>query len=267
MNEITTEKLRYSDSSSSATLTIITPTYNRAHTLSACFNSLARQTCRDYQWIIVDDGSTDGTEELIESFAADGGVPFDYIRKRNGGKHTALNSAHRYIKGKYVTVLDSDDVLAPNAVETIITEWKKYDSNQAVNVLYFYKVTPEGALFCYVDNPNTVTETYRVRRRSDMHSRDCCDVFRTELFKRYPFPVFDGERFIGEGAAFLNIELAGKGVYIDKAVYICEYLDDGLTKAGRKLRINNPLGGRYNANVYMNKKLPILIRQIGRAHV
>ena len=99
-----------------------------------------------------------------------------------------------------------------------------------------------------------------MRRRSDMHSRDCCDVFRTELFKRYPFPVFDGERFIGEGAAFLNIELAGKGVYIDKAVYICEYLDDGLTKAGRKLRINNPLGGRYNANVYMNKKLPILIR-------
>ena len=87
MNEITTEKLRYSDSSSSSpTLTIITPTYNRAHTLSACFNSLARQTCRDYQWIIVDDGSTDGTEELIESFAADGGVPFDYIRKRNGGK-------------------------------------------------------------------------------------------------------------------------------------------------------------------------------------
>ncbi len=261
MNEITTEKLRYSDSSSSSsTLTIITPTYNRVHTLSACFNSLARQTCRDYQWIIVDDGSTDGTEELIESFAADGGVPFDYIRKSNGGKHTALNAAHRYIKGKYVTVLDSDDVLAPNAVETIITEWKKYDSNQAVNVLYFYKVTPEGTLFCYVDNPNTVTETYRVRRRSDMHSRDCCDVFRTELFNRYPFPVFDGERFIGEGAAFLNIELAGKGVYIDKAVYICEYLDDGLTKAGRKLRINNPLGGRYNANVYMNKKLPILIR-------
>lgn len=125
MNEITTEKLRYSDSSSSSpTLTIITPTYNRAHTLSACFNALARQTCRDYQWIIVDDGSTDGTEELIESFAADGGVPFDYIRKRNGGKHTALNAAHRYIKGKYVTVLDSDDVLAPNAVETIITEWK-----------------------------------------------------------------------------------------------------------------------------------------------
>ena len=261
MAEILKEKLYFSDSAAVCpTLTVITPTYNRAHTLRGCFDSLAAQTCKDFQWLIIDDGSADGTEELCDSFAADGELKFDYILKTNGGKHTALNAAHKYIRGKFVVVLDSDDEFAPNAVEEIVNEWQKYEPITEVNVLYFYRKTPQNDLLCYVGQPNTVTETYRVRRYSDMHSRDCCDVFRTEMFKKYPFPVFNGERFIGEGAAFLNIELSGKGVYADKAIYICEYLDDGLTKAGRKLRITNPLGGRYNANVYMNKRLPLVIR-------
>ena len=261
MSEIIKEKLYFSDSASKTPLvTVITPTYNRAHTLKKCFDSLVNQTCSDFQWLIIDDGSTDETEALLDGLKNDARLPFDYVLKENGGKHTAINVSHKYIKGKYVVVLDSDDTLTPDAVETIINEWKKYDSDKSVNILYFYKKTPQNEFLCYVKNPNTVTKTYRVRRLSNMHSRDCCDVFRAEMFKKYPFPVFSGERFIGEGAAFLNIELAGKGVYVDKSFYVCEYLDDGLTKAGRRLRITNPLGGRYNANVYMNRQLPFVIR-------
>lgn len=241
-------------------LTIITPTFNRERTLKACYDSIAAQTCRDFQWIIIDDGSTDNTPELIEELKKDGAVEFEYYTKENGGKHTALNASHKYIKGKFVTVLDSDDTLLLDAVETILNEWKKYENENDVNVLYFYRCDKNGNPLCYVKHPNVITKTYKVRRYSNVKSRDCCDVFKTEAFIKYPFPVFPGERFIGEGAAHMNIELSGKGVYIDKAVYECEYLPDGLTMAGRKLRINNPLGGKYNANVYMNRCLPLFTR-------
>lgn len=90
--------------------------------------------------------------------------------------------------------------------------------------------------------------------------RDCCEVFRKELFTKYPFPVFPGEKFIGEGAAFYFIERSSKGVYYNRILYICNYRDDGLTKAGRQMRIRNPLGGKFNSNLYMDKRLPTKTR-------
>lgn len=151
MSEIIKEKLYFSDSASKTPLvTVITPTYNRAHTLKKCFDSLVNQTCNDFQWLIIDDGSTDGTEALLDRLKNDARLPFDYVLKENGGKHTALNVSHKYIKGKYVVVLDSDDTFTPDAVATIIGEWQKYDSDKSVNILYFYRKTPQNEFLCYV---------------------------------------------------------------------------------------------------------------------
>ena len=97
-------------------LTVLTPTYNRVHTLPACFGSLSRQTRTEFEWIVVDDGSTDGTEEYFAGLP-ERPFPVRYIKKENGGKHTALNAAHPFIHGKYVLILDSDDSLTPDAVE------------------------------------------------------------------------------------------------------------------------------------------------------
>lgn len=233
-------------------LTILTPTYNRAGLLPTCFQSLCGQTERNFEWLIVDDGSTDDTETVVKKFQTDQ-FPIQYIKKPNGGKHTALNAAHPYIHGRYVLILDSDDTLTEDAVAQTNAAWKQWDSHPEVGIVTFLKG-------CRIDDPNCVVADWetpvdimRYPRRC-IHSNDCCEVIRTELFRKYPFPVFPGERFLAEGALWGRVSDDCKCVYINRVIYICEYLDGGLTKAGRAMRIRNPLGGMYHANVYMAKK-------------
>lgn len=241
-------------------LTIITPTYNRAHCLADCWDSLKNQTCTNFQWLVSDDGSTDATAALVAEIQQ-GNLDFciDYIRKENGGKHTALNAAHPHIKGKYVLVLDSDDRLTPNAVEQVLAAWNRYDSDPEVGQVIFLKGFTETEPICYVLHEDTVVDTLEEPRIA-VTGRDCADSFRTELFIRHPFPEFPGERFLGEGAAFFYIELESKGVYVNQVIYLCDYREDGLTKAGKKMRLRNPLGGRYNSMVYMHPRLPVKTR-------
>lgn len=241
-------------------LTIITATYNRAACLLSCWNSLKEQSCKNFQWLIIDDGSTDDTQKVVSDFQKETSeMCIDYVYKENGGKHTALNRAHDYINGKYVLTLDSDDVLTPDAVELILKVWQQYEKQSEVGQIIFLKGYSENDPVCYVEHENVPVDTL-VEQRIGKKGRDCCDTFRTELFVKYRFPEFPGERFIGEGAAFLFIELESKAVYINKVIYLCDYREDGLTIAGRKMRIQNPLGGRYNSQVYMNRRLPFRTR-------
>jgi glycosyltransferase involved in cell wall biosynthesis len=238
-------------------LTIITPTYNRADCLKTCWASLKAQTNKDFQWLIVDDGSTDATSAAIQGICQkQNTIRIDWIQKENGGKHTALNAAHPLIRGKYVVILDSDDHLVPEAVSLILQAWEKYETDAQVGRIIFLKGYTVDKPICYVKNENLPLDTLREPRIA-VTGRDCCDTFRTELFRKYPFPVFSGERFIGEGAAFFGMELESKGVYINKVIYLCDYREDGLTKAGRKMRLQNPLGGMYNSRTYMHPKLPL----------
>lgn len=242
------------------TLTIITPTYNRASCLKVCWESLQEQSCKDFQWLVVDDGSTDDTSAVMDAIKQQNpDCCIDYVRKKNGGKHTALNASHAYIKGKYVVVLDSDDRFVRNAVEQIITGWKDYAENAQVGQLIFLKGYSEENPICYVKNEKTIVDTLE-EPRIGVTGRDCCDSFRTELFVKHPFPEFPGERFLGEGSSFFFIELESKGVYINRVIYLCDYREDGLTKAGRKMRLQNPRGGRFNSLTYMHKRLPLKTR-------
>ena len=239
------------------TLTIITPTYNRADCLKTCWDSLKEQTSKDFQWLIVDDGSTDHTADTVAQLQAESGeIQVDYLHKENGGKHTALNASHPLIQGRYVVVLDSDDTFIPNAVSSILEAWKRYDANPDVGRIIFLKGYTVDEPICYVKNDNLPVDTLS-EPRIGVTGRDCCDTFRADLFRKYPFPVFAGERFIGEGAAFFGMELESKGVYINQVIYLCEYREDGLTKAGRKMRLMNPRGGMYNSRTYMHPRLPV----------
>ncbi len=241
-------------------LTVITTTYNRADLLPECWRSLKAQTCKNFQWLVVDDGSTDGTNEVISKIIeTEPEYVIDYVSKPNGGKHTALNYSHPYIKGKYVLILDSDDILTENAVELVLNSWSKYESNSEVGQVIFLKGFSENDPICYVANENQIVDTLKEPRIGKV-GRDCCDVYRTELFKKHPFPVFEGERFIGEGSAFFFIEKESRGVYFNKVICLCEYREDGLTKAGKTMRLKNPMGGRYNSMVYMDKCLPMKTR-------
>lgn len=243
-----------------ARLTIITPTYNRADCLRVCWDSLCAQTVSDFQWLVVDDGSTDDTAAVVKELQ-DRTTAFqiDYLKKPNGGKHTALNYSHPYISGAYVVILDSDDTLTQNAAETILAKWSLFENDADVGRIIFLKGFTVAEPICHVAHPGIPVDTLK-EPRIGTAGRDCCDTFRTELFTKYRFPEFEGEKFIGEGAAFFPMELESKGVYFNEVIYLCSYREDGLTKAGKKMRIANPLGGMFNSKTYMHPRLPLKTR-------
>lgn len=239
------------NSNKKPTLSIVTPTYNRGDLLKRSYESLLKQTDKDFEWIIIDDGSVDNTEDVAQTFTADFSIK--YVKKENGGKHTALNKSHEYVNGKYVTILDSDDYLTETAVEQIKKAWDKYDANSKIGIVILLKGSAVDKPSCEAKDEGVPVDIMRYKRICH-HSADCCEVIRSGLFKNYPFPVFEGERFISEGALWNRVSFTHKCVYVNEVVYIADYLDGGLTKSGKKLRINNPRGGMYTANLNMNKK-------------
>ena len=232
-------------------LSIVTPTYNRANLLKNCFDSLCVQTDFDFEWIVIDDGSTDDTEQLVNSFRAD--FPILFEKQANGGKHTALNTAHQHVHGKYVLILDSDDQLIPTAVEQIKTEWKRYQDHTDIGIVTFLKGESVDKPTCMAPDEGVPVDIMRYRRKC-YYSSDCCEVIRAELFLQYPFPVFEGERFLSEGALWNRVSFTHQCVYVNRVIYLCDYQSDGLTKSGKRLRIRNPRGGMYTANLNMNRK-------------
>ena len=233
-------------------LSVVTPTYNRAHLLSGCYESLRRQTCKDFEWIIVDDGSRDETAQVAASFD-DSDFPIVYVKKGNGGKHTALNASHPHIRGKYVLILDSDDSLTESAVADVREQWAKYEDREEIGVVTFLRITPEGTVFACVNDYDTPVDILTYPRTVNL-GNDCCEVIRAELFKKYPFPVFEGERFLSEGVLWNRVAQNHKCVYVNNPIYLCEYLAGGLTQSGRSLRIRNPRGGMLSASFGMDKK-------------
>lgn len=239
-------------------LTIITPVYNRAELLPACYDSLRRQTDRDFEWIIVDDGSTDGSADVAASFSDDR-FPILVIRKANGGKHTALNAAIPHIRGQYVLILDSDDTLTADAVGHVRTAWAEYDARQEVGIVTFLKGTDPEHPVCTVADFDTPVDILRYPRSKILRT-DCCEVVRAELLRRFPFPEFPGERFLAECALWNRIARTHKCVYRNKILYLCEYRQDGLTSAGRSLRIRNPLGGMFISELRIHPNNSLLQR-------
>ena len=239
-------------------LSIVTPTYNRANLLSGCYESLRHQTCKDFEWIIVDDGSRDDTDDVVAAFD-DFDFPIVYVKKENGGKHTALNASHPHIRGKYVLILDSDDSLTETAVAAVLEQWGKYEDREEIGVVTFLRITPDGTVFADVQDYDTPVDLLTYPRTVNL-GNDCCEVIRAELLKKYPFPVFEGERFLSEGVLWSQVAKTHKCVYVNNPIYLCEYLEDGLTRAGRTLRIRNPRGGMLSASFGMEKKNRLRMR-------
>ena len=235
-------------------LTILTPTYNRGDLLKKCYESLKVQTNEQFQWLIVDDGSTDDTEKIAKEFCEESPqMNIKYLRKTNGGKHTALNYAHSYIEGDYVLILDSDDTLTEDAVAEAYDGWSNYHDNEKIGIVILLKGAAADKPNAYVQDEKVPVDIMNYPRIC-VKGRDCCEIIRAELFKMYPFPEFKGEKFISEGALWNRVAMTHKCVYINKVIYLCEYLEGGLTKSGKSMRIRNPYGGMYTSNLRMHKK-------------
>ena len=235
-------------------VTVLTPTYNRGSLLPKLFRSLKQQSNKDFQWLIIDDGSTDNTKQIVSSFSA-ANFSIDYHYKENGGKHTALNYSHPFIFGELVIIVDSDDYLTEDAIHTICTDWEKYRPNSKVAGLSFLKMRSNGCILS--QNPPTdfyISDFIRYRTNQNI-AGDQCEVTRAEVFKEFPFPVYPQERFMSEGILWRAIGRKYKTVYCSKPIYVCEYLDGGLTKSGRAFRMKNPYGMMENCRSFFSSDI------------
>lgn len=237
-------------------VTVMTPTYNREHELCKLFESLKLQTSTNFSWLIIDDGSTDGTSELIASWLKED-LPFDItlLQKSNGGKHTALNLGFQAVLTELTFIVDSDDVLTPDAIQSIEYEWSKCRSIELSGISFLRGNTHN----LIIGDAFPITERYNdidMRCRRHVHG-DKAEVWRTDILKKYQFPVFEGERFQGENYIWWQIALEYDMYYVNKIIYITEYLEGGLTRSGRTLRIKCPLGGMENSRMGLHKRFPL----------
>lgn len=244
----------------SVTVAVLTPTYNRAYILEKLYNSLLGQTSYDFCWYIVDDGSTDNTQELCSSFNNDR-FEVKYSKKPNGGKHTALNFGIERIAEPLTFIVDSDDSLTQDAIETIVRDWEKLENNPELAGISYYKLKTDRSVVGDEYPENGIIGTYLDVRVNENIRGDKAEVYRTDVLKAHKFPVFEGERFLSEAVVWSAISRSGyKLIYLSKGIYVCEYLEGGLTSSGRKYRLQNPLGTMEHAKAFLCKEVKFKLR-------
>lgn len=240
-------------------ISVITPTYNRQQKLIELYQSLENQTNKNFEWVVVDDGSTDGTEEYIKNLNPSFNIRF--YQKENGGKHTALNYGISRINSELTFIVDSDDRLTNDAIETIYHYHCKYSNNDKLCGYSFLRCYPDGRTNGKSFSADERIGSYiDIRINSDDTHSDKAEVFLTKCLKEFPFPEYPGERFLGEDLIWLRMGRKYNMVYINKGIYIGEYLEGGLTKTRRKNNIESPLGCMERANEFMDPALKIRYR-------
>ncbi len=223
-------------------VTVFTPTYNRAYILGDLYHSLQRQTCMDFEWLIVDDGSADDTKALVASWQGEENpFPIRYIYQENGGKCRAINRGLKEADGRLFFTVDSDDYLTDDAIEKVI-RWEGE--------------LPKDGHFCgYVGNRG-ITPTQTPNRlfpggyldgtaldRYDQVDGERAFVFYTEIHRKYLYPEFPGEKFLTEAVTWDLMAHDGyKMRFYNDIIWIWEYKDDGLTRAGYRVFLENPQG-------------------------
>lgn len=236
-------------------ITILTPTYNRDNTIRRCYESLLNQEDKNFKWLIVDDGSTDATKSIVTSFIKEKKINIKYIYKKNAGKHTAINYGIKYINSDITLILDSDDYLTNDAIKKVVFYHNKYKKNENICGYSFLKIFTDGKIIGQSYPKNEEISNFIERRVNGKITGDKCEVFYTDCLKEYPFPEFFGEKFIGESTVWIPMALKYDMVHINEGIYVAEYLSDGLTKQGRKMRILCPNGGIEYAKVSMIKTI------------
>lgn len=247
-------------------ITVFTPTYNRANTLEKLYQSLLSQTYKNYEWVIVDDGSSDNTEAIVNSWVKENLILINYYKQINGGKHRAINKGLDLAKGELFFIVDSDDYLPKDSLATI----SEYHLNNINKELagYAFRRKYQDDLIIGKEFPqkefisNHVEKTYILKLKGDL-----AEVIKTDVLRKFKFPNFENEKFCAEGLLWNRLAKNNyKILFINEPIYIGQYLEGGLTDNSLKNRRKSP---SYATLIYKElaeyKKLPI--KQKLRAYI
>ncbi|WNR47142.1 glycosyltransferase family 2 protein [Paenibacillus roseipurpureus] len=235
------------------TLTVFTPTYNRAYCLSVCYESLKKQTSQDFVWLIIDDGSTDDTTQIVAGWIAEQAITIRYHRQDNQGMHGAHNTAYRLIDTELNVCIDSDDYMPPNAVAKILSFWAAHGSDQVSGIVGLDAFSdgriigtslPDGL------DRSTLFELYSKHRVTG----DKKLVYRSELTRQYPYPLFENEKYVGLAYKYYKLDEHYELLLLNEVLCCVEYLPDGSSMNMLKQYRRNPKGFAFYRRELM--KLP-----------
>lgn len=232
-------------------LTIFTPTYNRSHTLPRTYKSLLAQSCKDFEWLIIDDGSTDNTRDLVNKWIAENKITIRYIYQKNQGMHGAHNTAYENIYTELNTCIDSDDWMPDDAVQIIIDFWEKHRSNDVAGFIGL-DITKEGTI---------IGDDFNIKRTTlwDYNQKggkgDKKLVYRTEIIKKYPpYPIFEGEKYVSLASKCFMIDQDYEMLTLNKPLVIVEYQLDGSSYNMYRNYVHNPKGFVYDRKLVLSSK-------------
>lgn len=244
-------------------VTVFTPTYNRGYAINNLYQSLLRQTSMDFEWVVIDDGSTDGTEDLFTKWNSnEKGFSINYLKTSNGGKHRAINKGLDLAVGKMFFIVDSDDFIIDTAIEIIIKKENMINNAEKYAGVAFNKGKDRNIIHGKTFNSEFVDATSLQRRKYNIIG-DKAEVFYTDLLKNYKFPEFDDEVFITENVVWYRIANDGyRFRWFNKIIYICDYLNDGLSKNAENIVLNSFNGYTYHVKETLKYKISFVEKVI-----
>jgi glycosyltransferase involved in cell wall biosynthesis len=237
-------------------ITVFTPTYNRAYLLQRCFESLLVQTYANFEWLLVDDGSTDTTEQVVLDFQQKAPFKIRYIKQHNSGKHIAINTGVSLAKGAYFLILDSDDYLPNKALETLKNKINGL-TNVSIGGVVGRKQYENGKIIGSPLAHDVIANSLSIRFKYRLKG-DLTEVFKTKILQQFPFPQFNGEKFCPEALIWNRIAVKHQLYFFKEAIYVAEYLSEGLTSNIVKIRMKSPKASMLYYSELSHYKIPIL---------
>jgi glycosyl transferase cpsO len=238
-------------------ITVLTPSYNRGNLLKNLYQSLRDQIFDDFEWIVVDDGSTDSTSEIITHFKEDKKIVIKYIKQSNGGKHTAINAGVKISTGELIIIVDSDDTLPKDSLLIINNQYLKIREDATVG----------GVCGLMAHHDNIVIGNCNLLPQGNISSidmrfkygflGDVCEVFKTDVLREFPFPEIYNEKFCPEDLVWNRIARKYTLYFFNQVVYYRDYLDGGLTSKIVKIRMKSPIASTICYGEMLDLDIPI----------
>ena len=242
------------------TFTVFTPAYNRAKLLPRAYESLKKQTFKDFEWLIIDDGSTDNTAEVVKEWQATSPFPIHYVAKPNGGKHTAINRGAKEACGRLFASLDSDDWYTPQTLERFLHHWNTIPvSEQPKFVGVCALVSHASGQVIGTKFPQDVLDSDPIDLRYKYHVEgDKNGILRTEVLRQYPFPE-DVGKFISESIVWNRIAKTYQTRFVNEVLTVAEYQPGGLSSTGHSVQVNNSKASLLAARelIGLGSRLPL----------